>query len=127
MWDTANQYVNVGETSGLLSLILFMAGVIYCFKFLGKARRAAEQDRQNARFFWLFGVAMFSNLVAWFGISYYDQTQIYWYLILAMVIAVSAPGQYAEIPSVAEVPLRPAVKVWGQKPLAGELSFKERL
>ena len=50
MWDTANQYVAVGETSGLLSLVFFMAAVVYCFKFLGRARRAAGQDRQHAWF-----------------------------------------------------------------------------
>jgi hypothetical protein len=93
MWDTANQYVSTGETTGLLSLIFFLAAVVFCFKYLGKARKAAGSNSGQAWFFWLLGVALFSNLVAFFGICYFDQTMIYWYLLLAMIVAATASAR----------------------------------
>ena len=90
MWDTANQYIATGETTGLVSLILFLSTIVYGFKYLGRAIRSAGGNSGNAWFVWLFGVALFSNVVAFFGISYFDQTFIYWYAMLAMIIAVAS-------------------------------------
>jgi hypothetical protein len=92
MWDTANQYVATGETTGLIALILFLTTIIYGFKYLGKARKAAAKHPAQAWFLWLIGVALFSNLVAFFGISYFDQTFIYWYALLAIIVAVGGPA-----------------------------------
>jgi O-antigen ligase len=89
MWDLANQYVSVAESTGLLSFVCFLAIIVYCFKYLGNARKAAE-DRQQAWFLWLLGVTLFSNLIAFLGISYFDQTFVVWYAVLAMIVAMSA-------------------------------------
>jgi hypothetical protein len=48
-------------------------------------------------------VTLFSNLVAFMGISYYDKTSVYWYAVLAMIVAGSSLPQR----SIA-VPLPPA-------------------
>jgi hypothetical protein len=88
MWDTANQYVSVCENSGLLPFILFVAILVYGFKYLGKARRAAERDnKKTALFFWALGAALFANVVAFVGVSYFDQTMVAWYALLAMIPA----------------------------------------
>lgn len=97
MWDTANQYVSTGETTGLLSLIFFLAAIVFCFKYLGKAMRTSRAKRGEVWFLWLLGVALFSHLVAFLGISYFDQTSIYWYAVLAMVVAATAQGQPVRI------------------------------
>lgn len=86
MWDTANQYVSICDNSGLLPFILFLAVIVYGFKFLGKARKiAVGRDRQL--FFWILGAALFANAVAFFGISYWDQIQVVWYGLLAAISA----------------------------------------
>jgi hypothetical protein len=90
MWDAANQYVATGESTGLFSLVFFIAAIVYCFKYLGRTRKLAHHSSLEWRI-WLLGVALFSNLVAFLGISYYDQTFIYWYALLAMIVAVAAP------------------------------------
>jgi hypothetical protein len=89
MWDLANQYVAVGETSGLLPFVCFLATIIFGFQQIGRARRAAP-DRKSELFLWALGAALFSNVVAFFGISYYDQTIVAWYLLLAMIPAACA-------------------------------------
>ncbi len=87
MWDTANQYVSVCENSGLIPFLLFVAALVYGFKYLGRARRAAGPDKKKALFIWALGSALFANAVAFFGISYFDQTMVAWYGLLAMIPA----------------------------------------
>jgi hypothetical protein len=93
MWDQANQYVAIADTSGLLCLIFFLATIVYCFKYLGNARKAEGEDSKQTWFLWLLGVALFSNLVAFLGISYFDQTFITWYALIAMIIAATGAAQ----------------------------------
>lgn len=88
MWDTANQYVATCDNSGLLPFILFISVLVYGFKFLGRARSAAAKNKASAKFAWALGAALFANVVAFFGISYWDQTQVSWYALLAMISAV---------------------------------------
>ena len=98
MFDTANQYVAIGQSSGLLPLTLFLAIMVYGFKYLGKARRAAT-GRKQALVLWSLGGALFAHLVAFFGITYYDQTVIIWYVLLAMISAsVTIPSRRPEWP-----------------------------
>ncbi|HKS66738.1 MAG TPA: hypothetical protein VJR26_05830 [Candidatus Acidoferrales bacterium] len=90
MWDTANQYVQTADNSGLLPLILLIAIMVLGFKYIGKARRAAS-DQQQAVFFWALGAAFFAEMVAFLGISLWDQSMVEWYLLLAFIGAVVAP------------------------------------
>jgi hypothetical protein len=107
MWDTANQYVSTCENSGLLPFLLFTAILVYGYKYVGIARRRAE-SRNQALFMWSLGSALFANTVAFFGISYFDQTQVAWYALLAMIcVAATLQPQRklrsAETPSVASL------------------------
>ena len=95
MWDMANQYVAIADSSGLLCLILFFVMIIYCFKYLGNARKAAGEDSDDAWFFWLLGVALFANMIAFLGISYFDQTFITWYALIAMIVAATGAPKKA--------------------------------
>jgi len=89
MWDTANQYVGTCDNSGLLPFILFVAVLVYGFKYLGRARRVAATDKKSALFIWAIGSALFANVVAFVGISYFDQTMVAWYALLAMISTVA--------------------------------------
>ncbi len=91
MWDTANQFVSEGETGGLLTLILFVAMLVLCFRRLGNTRRAQE-DHEQEWFVWLLGVTLFAHIVGFFGIVYFDQTRIVWFLMLAAIATVTAPA-----------------------------------
>jgi len=96
MWDLANQYVLIGENKGLLPLLCFVATIVYSFKYLGRARRAAGPDLTKAWSLWLLGAALFANVVAFFGISYFDQSFVCWYALLAMIIAATMPYKATE-------------------------------
>ena len=94
MWDTANQYVDHAISGGLLGLILFIAIIVYGFKYLGNARRAAA-DRKQALFFWTLGATLFAYTMSFFGISLWDQSVAEWYALLAFIGAVAVPQAQA--------------------------------
>jgi len=50
-----------------------------------------EGDRAKEWYFWLLGAALFSHAVAFFGISYFDQTRMAWFALLVVIVAATAP------------------------------------
>jgi hypothetical protein len=91
LWDAQNQFVNVGETGGLVALILLIAVVSRSFARLGDARKAVEGDLRKEWYFWLLGAAFFSHVVGFFGVNYFDQTKFAWFALLAIISAATAP------------------------------------
>ena len=87
MWDTANQYVSDAIGGGVLSLILFIAVLVYGFKYVGRAAKAT-MNKEQALFCWALGATLFSYTVAFFGISLWDQSIVEWYMLLALISAV---------------------------------------
>lgn len=85
MWDLSNQYVGTADTAGLVPLIAFLAMIVFAFSYIGRARRAVAGDRRNERLVWALGAALFANVVSFFGIGYFDQTIVAWYLLIAMI------------------------------------------
>lgn len=92
MWDISNQYIAEGETGGLLAFILFIALLSVCYSRIGKVRKIAEakNDRKQEWFLWLIGASLFAHTMAFFGISYFDQTRYAWFALLAMISVVTA-------------------------------------
>src|SRR5260370_27750668 len=60
-WDTANQYVSVGERGGLLSFVLFLAIITLSFRKLGVARRAAEVITTVDCRLWVLRASLFAT------------------------------------------------------------------
>jgi hypothetical protein len=92
MWDVSNQYIFSGWTGGVLGFGMFVAILTICFKRVGLARKAAEGTGTREWYFWLLGAALFSHAVAFFGISYFDQTRFAWHALLSAIIVATAPA-----------------------------------
>jgi hypothetical protein len=91
MWDTANAYVQEGIVGGLLAVIFFITVISRSFVAVGKARKAVEGDSKAEWSIWLLGAALFAHVVAYFGISYFDHTEIAWFALLAIISAATFP------------------------------------
>lgn len=90
MWDTSNQFVAEGETGGLLTFIFFITMISRAFGKIGTARKRMEGDGRQEWMLWLLGAAMFAHVVAFFGVSYWDQMKVAWLALLAIISAASA-------------------------------------
>jgi hypothetical protein len=86
MWDLSDTYVSQGESGGLLALIFFVAVIVGCFSRIGRARRRASGTSREWDM-WLLGVALYANVMAFFGVSYWDQTEVVWFTLLAILCA----------------------------------------
>jgi hypothetical protein len=98
MWDQQNQFVNVGETGGLAALALLIAVISRSFAKIGKARKVVSGKRREWML-WFLGAALFANVVAFFGVNYFDQSRMTWFALLAMISAATAaavPAQRAK-------------------------------
>jgi len=105
MWDGMTQYVSEGEAGGLVTFVCFIAIISRSFSRLGKMRSEVEGDQKQEWFLWSLCAIMVAHVVAYFGVSYWDQTVIWWWAVLAMVSAATAGLQTA--PASAESPAEP--------------------
>lgn len=91
MWDLSNQYVGTADTAGLIPFVALLAILVFGFKYVGKMRRVAakEGDKKLEFFVWAIGASLFGNVVAFMGIGYFDQTIVPWYMLLAILSAMT--------------------------------------
>lgn len=91
MWDLSNQYVGTADTAGLIPFIALLAILVFGFRYVGKMRRVAarEGDKKLEFFIWAIGASLFANVVAFMGIGYFDQTIVPWYMVLAILSAMT--------------------------------------
>ena len=83
--DVANQYCIIAKHGGLLALVLFIRLLAAGFHQVGAVRNEAGTDRPTEILLWSFGTVLFGHVVTFFGTSYFDQTNVLWYLTLAMI------------------------------------------
>lgn len=95
MWDLSNQYVATADQSGLIPLIAFVAALVIAFRYIGKTRKYFEGNQQEEFFVWAIGASLFANTVGFFGIGYWDQVIVPWYMVLAIVAAATLPARRA--------------------------------
>jgi hypothetical protein len=99
--DVANQYCIVAKHGGLLTLALFIWVLALAFREVGLTMKEVRHDLSTEFLVWSFGVMLFGHVTSFFGISYYDQTKILWYLTLAMIASLhllaEATEQTAEV------------------------------
>jgi hypothetical protein len=98
MWDLSNQYVSTALAGGLVSLVFFIATISRSFGKLGTARKRVEGDPKQEWFLWFLCAALFADVAGFIGISYYDQTQVVWYALLAFICAAAAEVERSYLP-----------------------------
>lgn len=92
MWDDQNHYVSQGTTSGVFTLILFIAIIVLCFRTIGLNMKTMKHSKMRHRL-WAFGAAVFAHSVAFMGVSYFDQTIVAWYLLVAIISTMSSSSK----------------------------------
>ena len=93
MWDLSDQFVAEAEMGGMVTLVCFIAMISRSFSKLGTMRK--QLDRKKQWLIWSLGSVMLAHLFAYFGVAYWDQTQIWWFAFLAMISAATVALQKA--------------------------------
>lgn len=89
MWDQSDQFVAEAEIGGIVVLVCFIAIITKCFSRLGTMRRRVRPKQQWL--LWCLGSIMLANIFAFFGVAYWDNTQVWWFAFLAMICAMTVP------------------------------------
>jgi hypothetical protein len=85
MMDITNQFVAEGVDGGLLKLVLFVAIIVGCFKILGRQLHVEEVKSPATFFVWAIGVSLFAHCLSFMSITYFDQSIVIWYWLLAVI------------------------------------------
>ena len=85
MIDTSNQYVTYGINGGLTTFVLFIAIISKSFGKIGTARKLVAGNRAEEWFLWCLGATVFSHVVVFFGIDYFDQSIFAWLALLVII------------------------------------------
>lgn len=84
--DITNQFVSEGLKGGMLKLILFVAMIVSSFKRLGfTLHECVFESEGDRKFFWAMGACLFAHCVSFISISYFDQTVVSYYLVIAII------------------------------------------
>ena len=93
--DLTNKFVAVGVEGGLVPLIFYVGAFVVAYKVLGGALRSARLNSpQHEAILWGFGSALFAHIMALTSVQYWDQLEVAFCMLLAIVA--SAPAYTAE-------------------------------
>ena len=91
--DITNQFVSFGLTAGLGAVVLFIVLLTRGFSGVGKALaslRSHDGESDGTEFLvWGLGVMLAVHIINWFGIAYFDQFYVIWFMQLAAVSSVT--------------------------------------
>jgi hypothetical protein len=91
--DITNQFISLGLAAGVGAIILFILLLKRAYSGLGKTLavvRSSTLETSNAEFLlWGLGVVLAVHITNWFGITYFDQMYVVWFMQLAVVSTLS--------------------------------------
>jgi hypothetical protein len=82
--DITNYYIKMGVLGGLPLMLLFVGVLASGFATLGRALRLNEGEPVEKRFLlWTLGAILFGHAATMISVSYFDQSVVFLYLVLA--------------------------------------------
>jgi hypothetical protein len=98
--DITNVYISFGLAAGVGAIVLLIFLLKRAFGNLGQAMalvRSLSSETDEAEFLlWGFGVVLAVHIANWFGITYFDQMYVVWFMQLAAISTLSAKYQQAQ-------------------------------
>jgi hypothetical protein len=91
--DMTNHFLVLGITAGLGSMFLFVVLLTLEFKNLGRAlaiiRSGGHTENNLEYLYWGLGVMLGVHVVNLFGITYWDQSNVVWFMHLAAIASLT--------------------------------------
>ncbi|MCK9620172.1 MAG: hypothetical protein M0R47_06500 [Methylobacter sp.] len=96
--DITNHFLAMGVSGGLLLICLFVTVLVVAFNMVGKALRENENKSvEHCYLIWTLGATLFGYVWVFFSISLFDQSVVFFFLILACISAVQATKLVAAV------------------------------
>jgi hypothetical protein len=94
--DITNYYIRMGVDGGLPLMLLFIYILVVAFRMVGVALCDSQGEPfEHQYMIWTLGAILFGHAATWMSVSYFDQTVVFLYLILAAISAVSGVPLHA--------------------------------
>lgn len=95
--DITNQYLRFGIDGGILAMLLFIYIIGSSFATIGKKIKGMPDYLFNRKILiWGLGASLFSHTITFLSIRYFDQTIMYFFLLLAMIGCIGAIDENGE-------------------------------
>jgi len=104
LFDVTNAYIAEGRDGGLLTMALFIAIIVLCFRGVGTAIQAMPGDRPGQLALWSAGSSLLAHAVTFFSVSYFDQNFVVWFLLLAVISTATAVARHANDTRLTDAP-----------------------
>jgi hypothetical protein len=84
--DITNYFIQMGVYGGLPLMILFIGVICSSFAVIGKLMRKYPNAPLKDRYLlWVLGSILFGHVSTFFSVSYFDQTVVFFYLLIASI------------------------------------------
>ncbi len=84
--DTTNHFIREGTEGGLITMILFILIIVFSFQTIGRLIPYIENQSMRVKIsIWSIGVFLFTHIVSFFGVSYFDQMIFFWIFLIAAI------------------------------------------
>lgn len=94
MVDITNQFIVIGVSGGIFPLILFIVLIALAFRAVGATvKRMGGQPFSDQFTVWAMGASLSAYVNSFLSVSLFDQTIVFWYILLAMISSVSAASE----------------------------------
>jgi hypothetical protein len=89
--DITNHYIKMGIFGGLPLMLLFIGVIVAGFVLVGRTLRLNETAPADRRFLvWALGSILFGHAATMISVSYFDQSIVFFYLVLAAIGSIYA-------------------------------------
>ena len=97
MFDVCNQFILTGLRGGLLTLLIYIGIYKQSFGAIGIARKRVQGDRKQEWFLWCIASALFTTVVASFGIYFSAHLFVCFASLLAGISVATLEGRRARV------------------------------
>lgn len=92
--DITNHYLFLGVIGGVPLMVFFIMILWWGFRYVGETMRLREDASFQVRFLsWVLGASLFSHALTCISVYYFDQSILFLYLTLAMIVSLRAAAR----------------------------------
>ena len=97
--DITNHFLAMGVMGGLPLMLIYILVVRAAFRIVGRAIAGEEAATRPRRLVaWFLGAALFGHVLNFLSIALFDQSAVFFLLILALIAALAAPPVESPLP-----------------------------